>query len=501
MILSVQGVQIEIDDKYIQYSPYLSTMMKTDLAVETKDDAFVLEDDPEIVQQYVQFLQGLDFEMSNDVAEFFDFMGHENNMCYPLNYWKVKLKDNWIRDNFYKYELHLDPYYRLVKIPIVNKLNLYKRVDDNEEPNYHDPLHKKKLQMTSIMYIAGGAALWMAGAIDELNDIDVFFVCDEDAANKYMYSCEQFYHYDSVSNLWGYNKVDEDFNYQNIQFIHRLYQSPAQIVYGFDLDCVGILYDGTDLWATERTMYAIQNRVNWFDPIRASPSYTYRLSKYKSRGFDIQLPMFTDNNINREQMDRFLQKITDIFVEKVTVSEPIGDIEDREYSEKFLSVISPYLKNVNSDVLNHLYSFINNRFQNKSTLGSIIHAIDNFLEKDTIPSDSVSGLILAKYYGVICTKFKRSDYDKEERAKYVYSTCKSEDEHVNDLNRYFKKDLSLEDSKTFALEIQQQRKDKKIVWKVQDPMTQITGTFQPEPIGDIIQWYSQSPFYSPIQEE
>lgn len=34
-----------------------------------------------------------------------------------------------------------------------------------------------------------------------------------------------------------------------------------------------------------------------------------------------------------------------------------------------------------------------------------------------------------------------------------------------------------------------------IQWKEQDPMTQVTGTFSPEPIADIKEWYKASPLY------
>jgi hypothetical protein len=53
---------------------------------------------------------------------------------------------------------------------------------------------------------------------------------------------------------------------QKISYILRLYNSPTEVVHGFDLDCVGILYDpffenedGTKgaIFATKRCMYSI----------------------------------------------------------------------------------------------------------------------------------------------------------------------------------------------------------------------------------------------------
>lgn len=75
------------------------------------------------------------------------------------------------------------------------------------------------------------------------------------------------------------------------------------MVHGFDLDCCGILWDGSyeykdykvpALWATERAIYANKHKVNWFDPERASPSYAYRL-----RGYEIMLPMFDKDIVDQ----------------------------------------------------------------------------------------------------------------------------------------------------------------------------------------------------------
>jgi hypothetical protein len=70
-----------------------------------------------------------------------------------------------------------------------------------------------------------------------------------------------------------------------IQIIMRLYQSPAEIIYGFDVDCCGILYDGEKFYCTERGKYSHDNKINHFDIDRMSKSYCYRMAKYKSRLF------------------------------------------------------------------------------------------------------------------------------------------------------------------------------------------------------------------------
>jgi hypothetical protein len=109
--------------------------------------------------------------MDEEVASFFDMMGHENKLNYPLPYWKVKLQDNWIRENMYRLHLHADPYYGLIKIPIVYRLD-----------------GKHKWDIPEGLVIAGGAALYMSGAACNYSDIDAFVV-DKEKAVSWMESC------------------------------------------------------------------------------------------------------------------------------------------------------------------------------------------------------------------------------------------------------------------------------------------------------------------------
>lgn len=72
--------------------------------------------------------------------------------------------------------------------------------------------------------------------------------------------------------------------HRHIQIVLRLYQSPAEVLLGFDLDCVGVGYDGTDVWALPRTRRALNYRLNIADPSRQTyrtTSYEYRLWKYR----------------------------------------------------------------------------------------------------------------------------------------------------------------------------------------------------------------------------
>lgn len=72
-----------------------------------------------------------------------------------------------------------------------------------------------------------------------------------------------------------------------VQIILRLYDTLAQVLVGFDVDCCAIGYNGKKLMTTERGLHALKYRVNVANLKRRSPSYENRLIKYSFRGFDV----------------------------------------------------------------------------------------------------------------------------------------------------------------------------------------------------------------------
>ena len=72
-----------------------------------------------------------------------------------------------------------------------------------------------------------------------------------------------------------------------VQIILRLYDTLAQVLVGFDVDCCAIAYNGKELLVTERGLCALKYRVNVANLKRRSPSYENRLIKYSFRGFDV----------------------------------------------------------------------------------------------------------------------------------------------------------------------------------------------------------------------
>ena len=80
---------------------------------------------------------------------------------------------------------------------------------------------------------------------------------------------------------------------QEVQIVLRLYESPAEVLLGFDCDCCCLGYDGAGVWALPRAVRAIQYGTNILNPLHAWPSkasYEFRLIKYASRGYAIAVP-------------------------------------------------------------------------------------------------------------------------------------------------------------------------------------------------------------------
>lgn len=67
------------------------------------------------------------------------------------------------------------------------------------------------------------------------------------------------------------------------QVVARLYETPAQVVHGFDLDACRLLYDGRDVWAALSALRALHSGYIVVEPDRQSPSYPHRLFKYCER--------------------------------------------------------------------------------------------------------------------------------------------------------------------------------------------------------------------------
>jgi len=89
--------------------------------------------------------------------------------------------------------------------------------------------------------------------------------------------------------------------FRHIQIVLRLYNSPAEVLMGFDVDSCACGYDGQNVFVCQRTAIAFAAQANTVDMSRRSPSYEMRLSKYAERGFEVLVP-----TLRRDRVDPFI---------------------------------------------------------------------------------------------------------------------------------------------------------------------------------------------------
>jgi hypothetical protein len=120
------------------------------------------------------------------------------------------------------------------------------------------------------------------------------------------------------------------------QIILRAYKTMSEIIHGFDIDCSGICYNiaENEIYVTPRAWFALTTRTNVVNLSLASPTYEYRLAKYRHRGFSIYVPGLDKKCIDKKatrSMRRFvnetLAKIMPMLVE--TFSDARQNIDER----------------------------------------------------------------------------------------------------------------------------------------------------------------------------
>ncbi|KAG8933989.1 hypothetical protein FRC01_005886 [Tulasnella sp. 417] len=98
--------------------------------------------------------------------------------------------------------------------------------------------------------------------------------------------------------------------YRPIQIVLRIYQSPAEILAGFDVDSACVAFDGTRVLAAPRALLALMTQCNRVAMDRRSPSYEVRLAKYAARGFEIHVPDLRREDFDPTIFERALTRVT-----------------------------------------------------------------------------------------------------------------------------------------------------------------------------------------------
>lgn len=111
MLIINHGNKYNIPDEYISSNVYslLKVILNTNVGVTIDIDGYIILDDipSNAFKSYITYLSfGIDFEWNEEIAQWFNYLGHNNEYDYPLDYWKVKLIDD--HDVEFKYLTNID---------------------------------------------------------------------------------------------------------------------------------------------------------------------------------------------------------------------------------------------------------------------------------------------------------------------------------------------------------------------------------------------------------
>ncbi|KDR74215.1 hypothetical protein GALMADRAFT_123653 [Galerina marginata CBS 339.88] len=103
--------------------------------------------------------------------------------------------------------------------------------------------------------------------------------------------------------------IHSQYPYRSVQIVLRLYQSPAEILAGFDIDAPCCAYDGNRIWANPRAVVAMMRQCNTVDMTRRSPSYEVRLAKYSRRAFEVYVPTLQRTEVDPTIYERSIARM------------------------------------------------------------------------------------------------------------------------------------------------------------------------------------------------
>ncbi|TFY63651.1 hypothetical protein EVG20_g6224 [Dentipellis fragilis] len=121
--------------------------------------------------------------------------------------------------------------------------------------------------------------------------------------------------------------IHSQYPYRSVQIVLRLYQSPAEILAGFDVDAPCSLYDGQRVYANPRAIIAMMRQCNTVDMTRRSPSYEVRLAKYSMRGFEVYIPNLRRGDIDPTIFERSINRTQGLG--RLLVLEKLADPDSR----------------------------------------------------------------------------------------------------------------------------------------------------------------------------
>lgn len=132
MLIINHGIRYEIQDDAIPKTSLLRVMLDTNVGITKDNNGYIILDDvpSNAFKAYVSFLSfNVNFEWNEDIAGWFDYLGHNNKYEYPLDYWKIKLIDE--HDVEFRYLSDIDRIQYLVGDNAIEFIEKYATKIDN----------------------------------------------------------------------------------------------------------------------------------------------------------------------------------------------------------------------------------------------------------------------------------------------------------------------------------------------------------------------------------
>lgn len=190
-------------------------------------------------------------------------------------------RHEWVRENFY--EKNLDPMFEMVEVPVVQSVDLCIKIDTKNDG----------------IVVGGSAALYMAGYVDDIGDVDLMCL-SKGSLDVFRRKTKDMNVLQSANSYNVENGVYMEKGYRVLSFPRKEYLSIAEIAYGADIEICGfvVVYgDRPRIFTTPLGLRMAEERVLLFNPKNNHLGYLERIAKYASRGFKLILPFISRSDI------------------------------------------------------------------------------------------------------------------------------------------------------------------------------------------------------------
>ena len=291
----------------------------------------------------------------------------------------------------------------------------------------------------------------------------------------------------------------------SLQLIFRLYKSKSEVLHGFDLGSSAIGFDGNNVYVTSLGKFCYEHSCNIIDSTRRSTTYEHRLEKYFKRGFNIVLPSLNLGLLRRNYFKYNLSEVCELPHFVFTYSDIVGNkIIVKDFYNKYSDTSDYKLEDIDEYNAFHtnMYNIVNNVDFFYYTSTDITSSTDYMkYRKHEILSKGprLSKGSVISFYEVLKKDLNHSKIDVMKLKRYIPTEKASviaknmvEYSDSDYLENLINKQIQLTLEKVNVLK---RKNHSEIHWIVDNPGTQLCGSFNPI-FKDESEWYGE--YYTPL---